>query len=248
MKKKSVTLILILSMAICITACGSKADDMPKESQAVVESNVVENAETTKTSEAVTETAKPETVVETEPTGAVETPETTEEVTVAEPKLKVEIVEKLADETMGSDVVIASITDISDETYTFCPSGLMTGASDDMFEPGESTYVWGYPEAYEDKITSELEQCLLDVAGDTNIVTHMDTFTADQFTDAIALIESFYDDDNSEKRSYFVLYFNDDTLLGTTTEIGIDDATNELRLYYESANKLSILWCERTFN
>ena len=73
----------------------------------------------------------------------------------------------------------------------------------------------------------------------------MDTFTAEQFADAVTLVESFMVD-NSDKQPYFVAYYNDDALLGTNNFIYVDETTHELNLYYEGANKIIVLWSEIT--
>lgn len=238
MKRKSVALIVTLSMMLSIVGCGSKADDAPNESQVVVESSTVES-----TAESMVE---PEAVVETEPTGTVETTETTEEVAVSESKLKVEIVGNFKDESMGQNIVIASVTNVSDETYAFFPSGMVTCTGDAVFEPDEIAYVYGYTEANEDEITNELEKNgLMERVNNGNTVTHMDTFTAEQFADAIALAERF-ESSNCEVLPYAILQFNGDTLLGMDNNIWVDETTHELRLMYEEADKIIVLWYETT--
>lgn len=235
MRKKILALIAIMAVSTTlITGCGKdKVDaDATKEAEVAVEEF-----------EAVTETAEPETVVETESTEAVETTETTEEVAVAEPKLKVEIVEKIESE----GIVIASVTNVSDETYGFFPNGSVTAKEDPNFEPGETTYVFSYNATSEDEIIAEIEQNLTEKGyGDT--VTHMDTFTADQFADAIVLTESFHSDDTGIVSPYSIFHFSDDTFLGeTTNDILVDETTHELRFVYEGVNKVIILWYEITF-
>ena len=124
---------------------------------------------------------------------------------------------------------------------------------DPNFEPGETTYVWGstdlngdrIADINEDEITAEIEHSLTEKGNNYDTVTHMDTFTAEQFADAVTLVESFMVD-NSDKQPYFVAYYNDDALLGTNNFIYVDETTHELNLYYEGANKIIVLWSEIT--
>ena len=231
MKKKILMLVAVMMMgATLITGCGKDKVDADATKEVVKES------------ETVVETAEPETVAETESTEAVEITETTEEVTVAEPKLKVEIVN-----TFG-DITIASVTNVSDETYGFFPNGSVTAKEDPNFESGETTYVFSYNATSEDEITSELEQYGLGEKGYGDTVTHMDTYTADQFADAIVLTESFHSDDTGIVSPYRIFHFSDDTFLGeTTNDILVDETTHELRFVYEGVNKVIILWYEITF-
>lgn len=244
MRKKILTLVAVMAMgATLITGCGKdKVDeDATKEVEVVKESEAVE----TKESEAVVETAEPETVVETEPTGTVETTETTEEVTetaVAEPKFKVEIVGKIESQS----ITIASVTNISNETYGFFPSG-MACKEDPFFKPGEITYVCSCYDMNEDEITAEIEHSLTEKGNNYDTVTHMDTYTAEQFADAIALAERIASS-NGTLYAYAILHFNDDTFLGmdNNSNIWVDETTHELRLMYEEANKIIVLWYEIT--
>ena len=83
---------------------------------------------------------------------------------------------------------------------------------DPNFEPGETTYVFDYNVTNEDEIAAKLEQYGLSEKGYGDTVTHMDTFTADQFADAIALAERIWNS-NGELYAYCIFNFKTIRLL-----------------------------------
>ena len=256
MKKKSVALIAILSMMLCITACASKADEVSKESskesQVVVESSTEEKPETPETTEPVGET-----------TEAVESTETTEseKTVVTDSRFDVEIIGTCA-HWDDMNVTVYSITNVSDASYGMQGSsqivyedehkyGNIVYIPDAWFTPGETVYGYAFMENDSDKIdeTMILEAFVKSVWESsentwTDMELHKETYTSDGFNDAVNFVyDNIYPLYNS--RDYLILYYQNDELIGITEQIQVEGNNRENGMSNPlGADKIDICWAQ----
>ncbi|MDD5900823.1 MAG: hypothetical protein PUC73_08050 [Lachnospiraceae bacterium] len=274
MKKKSVAIIITLSMMLSAVGCGSKTEDTlkesKKESQVVAESNV---AERTETSEPVVETTKTAEVVESsqeETTEAVKSvepsqneAETTEseKAVVTDSRFDVEIIGTCA-HWDGMNVTVYSITNVSDASYSMWGSsqivyedenkyGNIVYEPDAWFTAGETVYGYAFMENDSDKIdeTMILEAFVKSVSESsentwTDTELHKETYTSDGFNDAVNFV---YDNVYQLYNAfdYLILYYQNDELIGITKQIQIEGNNRENGMSNPlGADKIDICWLQ----
>lgn len=228
MKRKSVVFITILSVALSIVGCGSKANDVSNESTLVVESSTVEStAEST-----VEPTAEPTVEPTAEPT-VEPTVEPTAEPVVVDPRLEVEIIGECVDQD-GMPATVISITNVSGtllalDTTAASPSDgsfWTLGVQDFYFENDETLYAWvaGYTETPKsDKINEALSERCWDgnETEQTDSVVTKETFAIDKTEDMQNFIDSICSDGTGEP--YLMMCYQGENLVGITNFVDIQN-------------------------